>query len=86
MADQQLFKKLVAFKGVTGIEAHIGTQGEPTLYQDLLPLVRDLSEIPEVTDIVTDTNGTLLTPEKIDLQDSKLRIFNIVRHIILGRI
>jgi len=60
------FKKLIAEKGVDGIEAHIASQGEPTLYADLVPLVRDLAAIPQVSQITTDTNATVLTIAKVD--------------------
>ena len=60
------FKKLVEFKGIDNIEAHIGTQGEPLLYQPLPELIKDLSLIPEVSIIALDTNGTLLTKNKAD--------------------
>lgn len=60
------FKKLVHFKGIQDIEAHIGTQGEPLLYAPLLDLIKDLSSIPEVSVIAIDTNGTLLTKKLVD--------------------
>jgi len=64
LADE--FKKLVAFKGIKGIEAHIASQGEPTMYADLPRLVQRIKEIPEVTTISIDTNGILLTKSRID--------------------
>lgn len=60
------FKKLVEFKGIDEIEAHIGTQGEPLLYAPLADLIKDISSIPEVSTIALDTNGTLLTKNKVD--------------------
>jgi len=60
------FRKLVKFKQIKDIEAHIGTQGEPLLYQPLPELIKDLSEMPEVSVIALDTNGTLLTKKKVD--------------------
>jgi len=60
------FKKLVAFKGIRSIEAHIGTQGEPTLYADLIPLIRDLKAIPAVKMIEIVTNGVTLTKKYVD--------------------
>lgn len=62
----QEFKKLVAFKGVNGMEAHIGVQGEPLIYAPLLDLIKDLASIPEVSVVSMDTNGTLLNKEFID--------------------
>lgn len=60
------FKKIVEFKGVKEIEAHIASQGEPTLYADLPRLVAGIKKIPQVSIISIDTNGTLLTKQKID--------------------
>ncbi len=60
------FKKLVDFKQINEIEAHIGTQGEPLLYAPLPDLIKDLSQLKEVSTIALDTNGTLLTKELID--------------------
>lgn len=53
-------------KGCDDIEAHIASQGEPFLYDDMLLLVKKLSALPQVNRITTDTNGTVLTPAKID--------------------
>ena len=58
------FKKLVKFKN--NIEAHIASQGEPLLYAPLTELIKDLSKIKEVKTISIDTNGTLLTKNKVD--------------------
>jgi hypothetical protein len=72
------FKKLVHFKKIDSIEAHIGTQGEPTLYACLVELVRDLSSIKEVKTVSIDTNGTLLTKKLVDeLVDGGLTRFNL---------
>jgi uncharacterized protein len=48
------------------IHIYINTQGEPTLYADMIQLVQDLSEIQKVRSIAVNTNGTLLTKEYID--------------------
>ncbi|MBD3248901.1 radical SAM protein [Candidatus Woesearchaeota archaeon] len=72
------FRKLVGYKGIDCIEAHIGTQGEPFLYDDMLKLIQDLKAIPQVKTISIDTNGTLLNKEKIDkLADAGLTRFNL---------
>ena len=60
------FKQLVKEKECNSIEAHIASQGEPTLYADLPLLVKKLAEIPQVKQITTDTNGILLTPNRVD--------------------
>jgi uncharacterized Fe-S cluster-containing radical SAM superfamily enzyme len=56
---------LVKFKGVP-TDIFINAHGEPTLYADLAILVKNLSAIPGIREISMITNGTLLTPEKID--------------------
>ncbi|MBR9691388.1 radical SAM protein [Candidatus Woesearchaeota archaeon] len=62
----QGFKELVKHKQIDNLEAHIGTQGEPLLYLPLPELIKDLAAIPEVSTIALDTNGTLLTKNKVD--------------------
>lgn len=59
-------KKLIVLIEETGLEIHIGTNGEPLLYPQLTELVRDVSAIKEVKDISIDTNGTLLNEKRID--------------------
>ena len=74
----QEFKKLADYKGVEGIEAHIGPQGEPLLYKPLSRLIEGISSIPNVSTISIDTNATLLTTEKIDeLVRAGLTRFNV---------
>ena len=48
------------------VEIHIGVQGEPFLYDDMILLIEDLQKTKQVNTISIDTNGTLLTMEKID--------------------
>ncbi len=59
------FRKLVEFKE-TEVEAHIGTQGEPFLYPNILELIKGLSSTKNVKLISLDTNGTMLTKELIN--------------------
>ena len=59
------FKKLVDFKGCD-IEVHLGTQGEPLLYAEIVELIKDLSSIEKVKTISMDTNGVLLTEELVN--------------------
>lgn len=59
------FKKLVDFKECN-VEVHLGTQGEPLLYAEIVELIKDLSSIKKVKTISMDTNGTLLTEELVD--------------------
>ncbi len=70
-------KKLMEYKKVNNIEAHIASQGEPLLYEPITGLVRDISRIKQVKTISIDTNGTLLTKDKIDeLVEAGLTRFN----------
>jgi uncharacterized protein len=60
------------------IEIHIGVQGEPFLYADLIPLIEDLNKNKQITIVSMDTNFTLVTKEQLDklAKFEKLR-FNI---------
>jgi len=71
------FKRLVEFKEVDNIEAHIASQGEPLLYTALIDLVKDLSRVKGVKIVSVDTNGILLTKSKVDeLVSAGLTRFN----------
>jgi len=59
------FKKIVDFKGCN-VEVHLGSQGEPLLYAEIVELIKDLSSIEKVKIISMDTNGTLLTEKLVD--------------------
>ena len=58
------------------VEIHIGVQGEPFLYADMGLLIEDLQKMNLVHTISIDTNGTLLSKEKIDdlAKNNKLQI------------
>jgi len=72
------FRKLVEFKDVDGIDAHIASQGEPLLYSPLVDLVKDISKINQVKNISIDTNGTMLNKQLVDeLVDAGLTQFNL---------
>ena len=58
------FAKLAKRKGVNDIEAHIGCQGEPLIYEPLAELIRGLKSMAKVVSM--DTNGTMLTEKKVD--------------------
>ncbi len=60
------FRKVAAFKGVQDIDAHINSQGEPTLYGDLVGLIKEIMAVPGVSTSSIDTNGTLLSKQFID--------------------
>ncbi|MGB9175445.1 MAG: radical SAM protein [Methanoregula sp.] len=52
-------RDIARFKG-PGVECHIDSPGEPLMYRRLPELVAALRELPEVTAISLQTNGTLL--------------------------
>ena len=65
------FRSLVEFKTSSfskGIEidAHINAQGEPTLYADMVELVKDIMSVKFVKRSSIDTNGTLLSKQFVD--------------------
>ncbi len=62
---QELIKR-VKFKEISDIEINIGTNGEPLLYAEILPLIEDIHRIKEVKVISINTNGTFLTKSLID--------------------
>jgi uncharacterized Fe-S cluster-containing radical SAM superfamily enzyme len=62
----QEFRKVVEYKGVDDIDAHINSQGEPTLYGDLVGLVEDVMAVPGVATSSIDTNGLMLNKQLID--------------------
>ncbi len=71
-------KKLLEFKNSKNIEVHINAQGEPLLYPKLTRLISKISSLEYVSDISIDTNGVLLTKEKVDeLLKAGLTRFNI---------
>ncbi|MBI2652184.1 radical SAM protein [Candidatus Woesearchaeota archaeon] len=76
------FKKIVEFKtqraSNVNIDAHINAQGEPTLYTDMVELVRDIMSVEGVKSSSIDTNGTLLSKPLIDeLADAGLTRINL---------
>lgn len=74
-------KKLIAIKGPLHI--NIDSVGEPTTYPHLTTLIKKLSAISEVLFISMQTNGTLLTKEKIrELEEAGLKRMNLSIHAI----
>ncbi|MBS3138762.1 radical SAM protein [Candidatus Woesearchaeota archaeon] len=59
------FKRVAEFVNIP-VEAHIGVQGEPLVYAEFAELAEELSALPYVYRITTDTNGTLLNKPLID--------------------
>lgn len=60
------FEKIVKYKNVDNIEAHIAGQCEPTLYAPLDHLIKRISSNPQVKTISIDTNGMPLTKKRVD--------------------
>lgn len=56
-------KEIVAIRGPTHV--NLDSVGEPTAYQELETLITEIRKIPEISFISMQTNGTLLTKEKI---------------------
>ncbi len=77
------FRKIVEFKNTGNIDAHINAQGEPTLYADMVDLVRDIMSIKGVKTSSIDTNGLLLNKQYIDeLADAGLTRINLSLHAL----
>ena len=75
-------RQVAEFKG-DGVECHIDSPGEPFIYPDIVPLVRDLKGIPEVRVVSMQSNGTLLSPEAIGrLESAGLDRLNLSLHAL----
>ena len=75
-------QEIARFKG-PGVECHIDSPGEPLMYHPLPELVAALREIPEVTAISVQTNGTLLDGAKIAaLESAGLDRINLSLHAL----
>ncbi len=70
------FEKVAGFKG-DGVEAHIDGQGEPTLYPYMDELLEGLRKVKEVRVISMQTNGVLLSEEKIERWEKYLDRINL---------
>src|SRR3989338_11495409 len=74
----QEFRELVDMKNIDGIEAHIGGQTDPSLYRQLPELVRGLVAVPHVKVVSIDTNGWVLSKQRIEeLADAGLTRINL---------
>lgn len=74
-------KEIIKLKDCNEIEANIDSVGEPTTYPKLTELIKELKKIPEIEYISMQTNGTLLTKEKIkDLEKAGLNRINLSIH------
>ena len=56
------------------VEIHMGVQGEPFLYDDIIPLIEDLQKMENVHTISIDTNSTLLNKDKIDQLEKNTKL------------
>jgi uncharacterized Fe-S cluster-containing radical SAM superfamily enzyme len=75
-------RQVAEFKG-DGVECHIDSPGEPLLYPEIAPLVKDLKRIPGVRVISMQSNGTLLSPEMIGaLESAGLDRLNLSLHAL----
>jgi uncharacterized protein len=75
-------QEIARFKG-PGVECHIDSPGEPLMYRRLPELVAALREIPEVTVISVQTNGTLLDGKIIgSLESAGLDRINLSLHAL----
>ncbi|RME77858.1 radical SAM protein [Candidatus Woesearchaeota archaeon] len=59
-------RKLLEFKEHNGVDIYLNPHGDPTLYADLVYLVKGLRTLPQVRVVTMITNAQLLTQEKID--------------------
>ena len=72
------FRKIVEYKAIGNIDAHINAQGEPLLYDDMPGLVEDIAKMRQIKVISIDTNGILLTKQLVDrLADAGLTRINL---------
>ncbi len=75
-------EEIARFKGA-GVECHIDSPGEPLMYRQLPDLVAALRQIPEVTAISLQTNGTLLDRGTISaLETAGLDRINLSLHAL----
>jgi uncharacterized Fe-S cluster-containing radical SAM superfamily enzyme len=73
----QAAREIARFKG-PGVECHIDSPGEPMLYPQIVPLVKELKSIEEVSVVSMQSNGTLLGRTMIeDLEGAGLDRINL---------
>lgn len=71
-------KKVIEYKEMDGIEIHIGPNGEPFLYANIVELIDSLSKIKQIKTISIDTNGVLLNEKVIkELEKAGLTRINL---------
>src|SRR3989344_9047841 len=73
-------KEIAEYKG-PGIIIFLDSVGEPTMHPNFVKLVENIKKIKQVSEIITITNGTLLTKQMIDsLEKAGLTRINISIH------
>ncbi|MFH1592500.1 MAG: radical SAM protein [Candidatus Woesearchaeota archaeon] len=73
-------KKITKIKG-DNLIIFLDSVGEPLTHPDFIELIKKIKQIPEVKEIITITNGILLTKEKInELEKAGLTRINISLH------
>jgi hypothetical protein len=76
------FREVAKFKGKP-VHAFIDSVGDPLTYSRIIDLVQELSETREVETVAIETNGVLLTEEKIDeFAEVGLRRINLSIHAL----
>jgi len=74
-------KHVIKLKECDEMEANIDSVGEPSTYPNLIELIKELNKIKEIKFISMQTNGTLLTKEKIkELEKAGLNRINMSIH------
>jgi len=75
-------KEIACFKG-QGVECHIDSPGEPMLYPQIVPLVKELKRVEEVSVVSMQSNGTLLNSVAIKkLEEAGLDRINLSLHAL----
>jgi uncharacterized protein len=71
-------KEVIRLKECSSLEINYDSMGEPASYPQLVYLISELSKIPEVKKISMQSNGTLLSKEKIlELEKAGLNRINL---------
>lgn len=77
LLSKEDYFKIIRESSKLGINKIRFTGGEPLLYKDLVPLISDVSNLPNINDISITTNGILLENMMEDLKKSGLTRANI---------
>ncbi len=76
-------KEVIRLKECNEIEINIDSTGEPTAYPQLVELVKGVKSFPEVKVVSMQTNGSLLTEEKVkQLESAGLNRINLSIHAL----